>query len=351
MRNVLLVFFLYFSAYGWASSSPRTAPNGVVLLYHHVSEDTPPSTSISPDGFTQHMEYLAQYHQVVSLETMITAIQNNQPLPANAVAITFDDGYQNIAQNAHPILLRHGFPYTVFINPALIGALSQQMSWQQVRQLHKDGVTFANHTQHHKHLLTGWDTHDSDWLQDTLTDIKQAQASLDEHLGESVKMLAYPYGEFNQSLAQAVAQEGFIGFGQQSGAIGPDSDFSALPRVPAAGIYANLDTLKVKMAALAMPIIEKTINDPQLSYAHRQPLQTLTVNTRDFNSSQFSCFLNGRRLDTQWQDNRVSLLLQEDLPTGRSRINCTAPSLAHAGRFYWYSQPWFVPAQDGSWPD
>ena len=39
-------------------SSVSTTPNAAILLYHHVSSSTPASTSISPEAFKSHMEYL-----------------------------------------------------------------------------------------------------------------------------------------------------------------------------------------------------------------------------------------------------------------------------------------------------
>ena len=90
-----------------------TTPNAAILLYHHVSSSTPASTSISPEAFKSHMEYLDAHHTVVSLQDVVSAIQHNTTLPENAVAITFDDGYANILDNAHPILADLGFPLSL----------------------------------------------------------------------------------------------------------------------------------------------------------------------------------------------------------------------------------------------
>lgn len=323
--------------------------NAVILLYHHVSSDTPPSTSISPEKFTEHMQYIASNHTVVSLEVLVDALTKGTELPENSVAITFDDGYKNIAQNAHPILKRHGFEYTIFINPTQIGLTPQQLDWSEVKQLQQEGVTFANHTSYHNHLLTG--SEQPDWLEKTMQDIQKAESELQEKTGKSWKWLAYPYGEFNLRLQQEVAKAGYIAFGQHSGAVAPHSDMTALPRVPAAGIYANLETLKTKLSSFAMPITDKAISDPELSHQQRQPRQTLTIDLSDIRPNQLACFYNGKTIDLVWKENSVELILPKALSVGRSRINCTAPSKTLPKRFYWYSQPWFVPAKDGSWPD
>ncbi|GAA0854990.1 polysaccharide deacetylase family protein [Aliiglaciecola litoralis] len=337
-------FFCCFTAATFA-----TTGHGVILMYHHVSDQTPPSTSISAENFAKHMQYLAENHNVVSLPKLIESLKTSSPLPGKAVAITFDDGYQNIAQNAHPILRKHGFPYTIFINPDVIGNESQQLSWEEVAELQKEGVTFANHTSKHKHLLLG--SEQDDWLDATLKDIEHAEAVLHEKTGHSHKLLAYPYGEYNQALSEAIQERGYIGFGQHSGAVSSNSNFGALPRFPAAGIYANLDTLKVKLNSLDMPVIATKIQQPQLTFADRQPTQTVTIETSDILSNQLACYFEGQQISTQWQQSSFTFSFEKPLSVGRSRVNCTAPSQRHQGRFYWFSQPWFVPTEDHQWPD
>ncbi|GAA6183905.1 polysaccharide deacetylase family protein [Aliiglaciecola sp. NS0011-25] len=336
-----------FSAFSKAVNA--TPSHGVVLLYHHVSTDTPASTSISPEKFSEHMAYLQKNHNVIALQTLIESIQNDLPLPENAVAITFDDGYQNIADNAHPILLKYGFPYTIFISPDLIGKQNHQLDWPQIAKMSKQGVSFANHTRIHKHLLI--DNQQPDWLDKTIENIEQAEQSIKHHAGFDLKYVAYPYGEYNQALSQALVKKGFIGFGQQSGAISKNSDFGALPRFPAAGIYANLETLKVKMNSLDMPIISKSRAEPQLSLSERTPSQTIKVKLDDMHTSQLSCYFGGQPIDVKWQDNSFTYAIEKPLPKGRSRVNCTAPSITYSGKYYWFSQPWFVPDENGNWLD
>ena len=36
----------------------QSADHAVILLYHHVSDETPPSTSVSPAVFRQHRDFL-----------------------------------------------------------------------------------------------------------------------------------------------------------------------------------------------------------------------------------------------------------------------------------------------------
>jgi peptidoglycan/xylan/chitin deacetylase (PgdA/CDA1 family) len=329
----------------------RDADNAVILLYHHVSNTTPASTSVTPEIFEQHLQYLADGYNVISLERAVNALKAKQLLPERAVVITFDDGYRNIYENAHPILLKYAMPYTVFVNPQMIGKYKHQLNWHQITEMEKGGAQFANHTSHHRHLLertAGMSP--SEWLDAIEQDIEQAKALLDDKLAYNPPYLAYPYGEFNTDIQNLVTALDMVGFGQHSGAIYSGSDFTALPRFPAAGIYGNLGTLKTKINSLAMPVTFSSVSDPvaqQTSVAHF----SFSFTADDVIAGQMRCYYANEALPVSIDDHTVTVTLNRTLPTGRSRVNCTAPSRAQPGRYYWYSQPWFVPDKNGKYPD
>ena len=333
-------------------SSVSTTPNAAILLYHHVSSSTPASTSISPEAFKSHMEYLDAHHTVVSLQDVVSAIQHNSTLPENAVAITFDDGYANILDNAHPILADLGFPYTVFINPDEIGVGPKQLTWEQVIAMHNDGVVFANHTLDHLHMLNGEQAMgERAWLEKVWQNVESAEKKIEDKLDISLKYLAYPFGEYNTALANKLKAEGYIGFGQHSGAVGPSSDMQALPRFPAAGPYANLATLKTKLNSLAMPVTQSSHKDPRMTTRNLSSPISLTIDSDDVRLTQVNCFFGGDPIETSLEENVLTFTLDETLPIGRSRVNCTAPSNAQSGRYYWYSTPFFVADENGNYPD
>ena len=334
------------------NSSVGTTPNAAILLYHHVSSSTPASTSISPEAFKSHMEYLDAHHTVVSLQDVVSAIQHNTTLPENAVAITFDDGYANILDNAHPILADLGFPYTVFINPDEIGVGPKQLTWEQVIAMHNDGVVFANHTLDHLHMLNGEQAMgERAWLEKVWQNVESAEKKIEDKLDISLKYLAYPFGEYNTALANKLKAEGYIGFGQHSGAVGPSSDMQALPRFPAAGPYANLATLKTKLNSLAMPVTQSSHKDPRMTTRNLSSPISLTIDSDDVRLTQVNCFFGGDPIETSLEENVLTFTLDETLPVGRSRVNCTAPSNAQSGRYYWYSTPFFVADENGNYPD
>ena len=331
--------------------SKKQLDNAVILQYHHVADDTPAITSTRPAVFAEHMAHLAEHYNVMPLQAIIEFLQNGHALPDKAIAITFDDGYANILKNAHPIMAQYGFPYTVFVNPPAIGVAGNQLTWEEIEMMDKQGADFANHTLDHLHMLNRLDNEsDEAWLDRVVSNVEEAERQLTEKVGYSLKYLAYPFGEYNTALKNALTERGYVSFAQYSGGVASFSDFGAIPRFPAGGRYANLKTLKTKMASLAFPVLSNSVSDPVVVDTMPTTMK-LTLENNDFYMSMVSCFWQGERMQTTRNGNVLTVPLPGTFPTGRSRINCTAPSKEHTGRFYWYSQPFFKARADGSFPD
>ncbi|XQF89310.1 polysaccharide deacetylase family protein [Pseudoalteromonas espejiana] len=317
----------------------------VILQYHHVSETLPAVTSVSANTFTKHMSYLKEHNfNVIPLNELITALEQGKNLPEKTVAITFDDGYNNNYEQAAPILEKFAYPYTIFVNPKLIDeGKSYVMGWDKLKELAKKGALIANHTAQHDYLhikLEG--ESDEQWHARIKQDILNSQKRIKEKVGHDYKYLAYPYGEFNKKLQALVKELGFIGIGQHSGAVNKDSDFTRLPRFPASGFYSKLDTLITKLNSRAFNIKKLDYQDSVTE--QNPPTLKIEFEMGDFHKSQFACYVSsvGQAKLTWINDSTVQIDSPKALNKGRSRFNCTAPSIAHAGSYYWFSQPWVI---------
>lgn len=333
-------------------STAQAENSFVILQYHHVSEDTPRVTSVSPAEFEAHMAYLAENNKVIALDEALRKLKNNEAFAERTVAITFDDGYKNILENGHPILQRYNFPYTIFINPAEISNSSVQLTWDEVKNMSEQGVLFANHTLDHLHLLDRYANEDDKaWLARIKNNIEQAETMLTEKLGYSLKWLAYPFGEYSNEVKSLLAEMGYIGFGQQSGAVGPKSDLQALPRYPAAGRYANLDTLKTKINSLAMPVTAVSPNKVVMLIEEKLNTVKIDVAFEDFSATQVACYFRGKSLAIKETSTGFSFDMNATFYPGRTRVNCTAPSKKDGSRYYWYSIPFFTAQDNGKYLD
>lgn len=324
------------------STTSLAANHFTVLLYHHVDASTPPSTSVSPEQFEQHLNYLSeQGFTVLDLQVALQRVQQGNSLPDRSVVITFDDAYRSIYENAFPLLKARHFPFTVFVatDPVDRG-FKRMMTWSMMREMQKQGGRFANHTRDHAYLVRT-DTSAENWLSDTLANIEHAQKRLKDELGLVPNWIAYPYGEYNLKLRDALAERGWIAFGQQSGAIDAGSDFQALPRFPSAGIYANLKTLAIKLQSAPLPVNYTAFPDPVVTSNNPPELMVELTDTLPGNF-QLNCFADGDAVRAEWLDQtHFRVQAAEPFGTGRHRYNCTYPQ-TNGKDFYWMSHQWLV---------
>jgi len=334
MMKLLLVVLL--CCVGFASQA------AIILQYHHVATDTPRTTSVTPAEFRQQMQLLKTHnYQVVSLDKIIEALITKQPMPDNWVAITFDDGFANVFTHARPVLRELNFPYTMFLGPALIDRREGPvLSWEQVQQMHDEGAIIANHSSyHHRLAVPNPGESMAQWRERVKADILLAEQQLKQKLGVERKWLAYPYGDFSAELEQLLREMGYIGIGQQSGAVGPGVSLTRIPRYPSSSQFAAMKHFEPKLKTLALPVTDYSGADPVS--ANNPPSLTLSVDTSDFNPKQLNCFFNGQPLTVQWRTpDTFSVQSATPLRLNHNRYNCTAPSRSKKGYFYWFSQPW-----------
>lgn len=327
------------------SNSPSVAINQLtILLYHHIDTETPAATSTTPEQFEQHLEYL--HHngfQVLDLAEALEKIKNGVALPDKSVAITFDDGYESIFNHAWPLLKQYKMPFTVFISTEPIDKkYASMMNWQQIKTLHDNRVTIANHTQTHAHLL-GLDR------QAARREIDLSQNRLKTMLKSNTKLFAYPYGEYGLGIAHYLKENQYWALTQFSGPASQFSSAQALPRFSMSGSYASMKQFELKVNSLAMPVTDQNSYDPVHSKPNRE--YQLNFSTLPFQPSQFNCFFNGEAIkNIKWSEKSVAITLSVNPPEGRSRINCTAPD-KYSSRYYWHSLPIFTQPASGTWPD
>ncbi|MEO2175806.1 MAG: polysaccharide deacetylase family protein [bacterium] len=317
-------------------------PGGVILQYHHVDSTTPVVTSISTEHFQQHLDYLADNNfQVWSLQQFAYALRDKTEIPDKVISITFDDAYANVYDNAWPLLRQHNFPSTLFVTTELVGNRSY-LSWDQLREMKALGVTIANHSHSHPHMLRRAEVESEDqWLARIRWEINKAQELLQANLGDIPKLFAFPYGEYDLQVLELVESLGYIGFGQQSGAAGYTSSLLTLPRFPLSGNYSDFETFKIKSMTLPMPLSASVI-DPVLTEKNLPPALVLNFLHDDYSFHALACYGPGGITHLQQQSPTTFVATSKTaLSEGLSRYNCTMP-VAGSNRFYWFSQLWIL---------
>jgi hypothetical protein len=87
-----------------------------ILIYHQVLAEPDPMRPSEPTAevFEWQMRLLRDYFTPLSLDNALHHLKHNT-LPANAVCVTFDDGYLNNLTVAEPILAKYAIPATVYV--------------------------------------------------------------------------------------------------------------------------------------------------------------------------------------------------------------------------------------------
>jgi len=329
-----------------------TADAAVVFMYHHFGEDRYPSTNVRLDQFEAHLQHLAEAgYRVWPLERIAGHLRSGRALPDRVVAITADDAYVSVYQEAWPALRKRGWPLTVFVatDPVDQGTRGY-MNWEQAREMARAGVHFANHSQRHDklHEREAGESK-SEWQARVRADLTHAEKRLRAELAAAVpdspRLFAYPYGEYSAALGALLTELGYVAFGQHSGAVGLDSDLHALPRFPMAEAFAGLEEFRQKAATLPLPLRDREPVDPVLD-SYNPPRLVARIGPVDADPQRLACFASNQgALEIQWLDaaeHRFAVQAPQAYPPGRARYNCTLPA-REAGRFYWFSQPWIVP--------
>jgi biofilm PGA synthesis lipoprotein PgaB len=349
LSHFICLITLFGSCYGHAASaqgSPENKSQAVILQYHHVSTDTPPITSISPCDFQRHMDYLSENNfTILPLEQILNSLQNGEQLPEYTAAISFDDGYLSVYTEAFPVLKAKNWPFTIFVTTGLLESNEQlYSSWRQIREMAEAGATIANHTVSHPYFLERESgVSESEWLESISDEITLAEDKILQETGQSHRLLAYPYGEYEPRIQALVEQLGYIGIAQHSGPINADSDFTALPRFPFSGIYVSMNTFPNKVKSLAFTL--DNISPASPVTAEQSPSAELDFGGEIPRINQLSCFNNNDVIDVQIlnaEEMRFQITTHIQNRSRRFRYNCTAPG--DDGRYYWYSTPWVNPA-------
>jgi len=334
----------------------------VILQYHHISDKTPASTSTKPERFDAHLRFLEeQGFRVISIETLPALLKKARAgegkLPDKTAIITFDDGYRSIFSEAWPRLQKRGWPFTVFVNSQVHDEKNPLfMTWDELRKLAKNGATIANHSDSHPHFVRRRSGESyAGWQQRRQREINFAQKRIEKEIGRAPKLYAHTYGEYDAALLDWLKDQGYLGFGQQSGPVAASSDLQVLPRFPFGGDYGDLQDFATKVYSLPFPKLKvvvkdsrgNSLSDPQLPLGDAMPHLELISPIFKFAES-VQCFASGQgKIKTQVKGGSLLTQAQRALPVGRSRYNCTYH--AGGGRFYWYSQMFIRRNDDGTW--
>lgn len=320
-----------------AATRPQSSNGAVVVMYHRFGEDRYPASNIRLDQFESHIRELSSgRYEVLPLKAIVEALAAGQSLPDRSIALTIDDAFLSVYQQAWPRLREAKLPFTLFVATASIGA-DGYMTWDQLRELVASGQADIGSQSENHHHMTELSP------EQMKVELDRARTRIREELGVAAELFAYPYGEYSLALRDLVAASGYLAaFGQHSGAISRTMDRYELPRFALSENYG--DEARFRLVANALPLSARDVTprDSRLTAATNPPAYGFTVTQPVKNLDRIACYGAGLSLQVErlGQD-RFEVRVPRAFKAGRSRINCTLP--ASGGRWRWLGRQFYVP--------
>ncbi|HVE12499.1 MAG TPA: polysaccharide deacetylase family protein [Elusimicrobiota bacterium] len=208
-----------------------------VLVYHRIgvapAHARHPDTYVHPRAFARQMALLKALGYRTIVPDDYIKLRQGRPcrVPPKPILITFDDGSATVLSEGLPLLKRHGFVAMVFMVSSRLGGPAvwdgeteasghRQLTSAELRVLRGEGWTIGSHTVTHPRLIGLAAPERAKELADSKNELEAA-------LGQEAACFAYPYGDFDPGLREAVSRAGYrIAFATENG----DGNALSIPR-------------------------------------------------------------------------------------------------------------------------
>ena len=228
----------YFAGVRAAGGAP--APRAVRVLCYHSISDLEGAGVLEPYGipaprFRRQLRMVARHFSFVEADEFSRYL-NGGGVPRRAVLLTFDDCYQDLVDEALPVLQELHVPAIAFAVTDRIGQVNEWdaksghrrlalVAAEGLSRLAESRVAIGSHTRTHPRL-------DRLPPEQVAAEIQGSVENL-EALGLGrPSLLAYPYGRYDAEVERAAAEAGFVGaFTTKPGLAHPGGDPFAIPRI------------------------------------------------------------------------------------------------------------------------
>ena len=203
-----------------------------VLMYHHLSDNPNPVTTVTPERFREQMTALKEAgYTAVTVQQVIAYAEEGASLPDKPILITLDDGYTSNLELAAPILEELGMCATVFVIGINEGEAVSPFTGDPMKPprfsyeealpwVEKGVIDVQSHTYGlHRNMNGGADRDGvlrrdgesrEDYRAALLADAGQAaQRRAGRGLPTELVALAYPYGFFTQEADRVFQEAGY----------------------------------------------------------------------------------------------------------------------------------------------
>ena len=184
-----------------------------ILCYHQFTQadEVSQRLEVTAAAFRAQLQYLKDNKfQVLSLAQVEHILEQRQPLPERAVALTIDDGYRSVYDVALPIIQEFGFPFTLYVYTDFVGG-GAALTWAQIKELQASGlVDVQSHGKSHTSLSRlEQDSSVSAYHERVRAELVESQRVLERRLGHRAWQISYPYGNTSDALPELMTKAGY----------------------------------------------------------------------------------------------------------------------------------------------
>lgn len=188
---------------------------------------------VTPGLFKHQLDFLTRRGcENISLQK----ITLNSETQENKFAITFDDGYLSVFEEACPILSSRNMTATIFTVTDVIGGINEwdhrrgdrsepMMTAKQIVEISNAGFEIGSHTLSHPHLSELPEAR-------LLHEVKDSKNKLEDIIQKPVVSFSYPYGDYNKRVIEIVKESGYkYATATRLGIIKQDVNEFEIPRI------------------------------------------------------------------------------------------------------------------------
>jgi peptidoglycan/xylan/chitin deacetylase (PgdA/CDA1 family) len=189
-----------------------------VLMYHSIVNDDPSACGslyqLPVGQFRAHLEWLDRRgFTAITFEDYRLFREGILNLPKKPVILTFDDGYQDVYQNAFPLLQEYGMRAVIFV---LGDRRAASNAWDvngtepaaplltdsEIIEMHQARFEIGAHS--HSHVRLTELPKEAAWKE-----ISYSRMEIEGLLNKPVRSFAYPYGCVNEETKRMVRDAGY----------------------------------------------------------------------------------------------------------------------------------------------
>ena len=216
----------------------KAVPGFMPVLMYHKIPDAPIATKhqifVTKDNFAKHLAYFkSRNFTPITFADYLRFARGERPLsefPARPIVLTFDDGYRDNYTNLLPLMRRYGYRGVLY----LLGDFAvRHNQWDLAADPTEPRADLMDEAQKREFVAAGWEIGAHTLSHPRLTtlplpaaaEIQRSKTQLEAVLKTKVVSFAYPYGDLNEAVKEAVRDAGFaFGVSTDTGALHLEDD-------------------------------------------------------------------------------------------------------------------------------